>query len=170
MVNKMNDAYMEYMVKKKKTGKDWALRIFFILLCVLGFATIPFLGMLGLVIAVIFIALTVSVIFPMTDLEYEYLYLDKQITVDKIMAQSKRKQVAVYDLERIEIIAPMDSYHLDAYKGRNVTVSEYWSMEKDGEQKPFVIFYEGNQKIVLDLPIEFVKMIQNNAPRKVFLD
>ena len=32
------------------------------------------------------------------------------------------------------------------------------------------MIYEGGRKILLDLPKDFVKIVQNNAPRKVFFD
>ena len=51
-----------------------------------------------------------------TDLEYEYLYLDKELSVDKIMAKSKRKRVGTYSLDRMEVFAPVYSYHLDNFK------------------------------------------------------
>ena len=55
-----------------------------------------------------------------TDLEYEYLYLDKELSVDKIMAKSKRKRVGTYSLDRMEVFAPVYSYHLDNFKNRQV--------------------------------------------------
>ena len=31
-------------------------------------------------------------------MEYEYLYLDRELTIDKVMAKTRRKRVAVYQL------------------------------------------------------------------------
>ena len=50
-----------------------------------------------------------------TEVEYEYLYLDKELTIDKIMAKTKRKRIGVYKLDSMEILAPIKSYHLDNY-------------------------------------------------------
>ena len=40
--------------------------------------------------------------FQWTDIEFEYLYLDKEITVDKVMARTRRKRAAVLDVNKIE--------------------------------------------------------------------
>ncbi len=166
----MNDNYMEYMVKKAQTPKDRILRFLFIFLtvsCVMGGIVIdPIILFLALVMWIV----CKVVIFPMTDLEYEFLYCDRQITIDKIMGREKRKHVATYDVDRIEIMAPINSYRLDSYKKRNCTEKNFSSGEESSKHNTFAIFYEGNQKIILDLPHEFVKMIQNCAPRKVFFD
>lgn len=164
----MNDSYMEYMVKKKFTMKDRLCRILISVLTV-------FLFLLSLMIpalligAAILAAIAYFFVFPNTDLEYEYLYCDKQITVDKIMAKKNRKQVAVYETDKIEILAPANSYRLKAYENRTLKEVPLWSLEQD-EHVPYVMIYEGNQKVILDLPAEFVKMVQSVAPRRVFFE
>lgn len=164
----MKDSYMEYMVRKKITVKDHLIRILMIVLTVffflLSIVIQPFL-----IIAGILAAITYFVVFPNTDLEYEYLYCDKQITVDKIMAQRNRKQIAVYDTDKIELLAPANSFRLKAFEHRTLREVPLWSLEED-EHVPYVMIYEGNQKVILDLPAEFVKLVQNAAPRKVYFD
>lgn len=164
----MNDSYMEYMVKKRFTGKDRLCRIAMIVLTVFFICLIPIMP-LALIIAAVVGTIAYFVVFPYTDLEYEYLYCDKQITVDKIMAQRNRKQVAVYDTDKIELMAPANSYRLKAFESRKMKEVSLWSLKED-DHVPFVMIYEGNQKVILDLPAEFVKMVQNVAPRKVFFD
>lgn len=164
----MNDSYMEYMVKKRFTVKDHLCRIAMIVLTVFFFI-LSLIIPLALIIAAIAAAVTYFVVFPYTDLEYEYLYCDKQITVDKIMAQRNRKQVAVYDTDKIELMAPANSYRLKAFENRNLKEVPLWSLKED-DYVPYAMIYEGDQKVILDLPAEFVKMVQNVAPRKVFFD
>lgn len=164
----MNDSYMEYMVRKKFTVKDRLLRIFMILLILIFFSLTPLIPF-SLLIAAILAAVSYFFVFPYTDLEYEYLYCDKQITVDKIMAKSKRKQVAVYDTDKIELLAPLNSYRLKAFEHRTLKEVPLWSLKEDGHV-PYAMIYEGNQKVILDLPAEFVKLVQNVAPRKVYFD
>lgn len=164
----MKDSYMEYMVRKKITFKDHLIRISMIVLTVFFFL-LSIVIQPSLIIAGILAAITYFVVFPNTDLEYEYLYCDKQITVDKIMAQRNRKQVAVYDTDKIELLAPANSFRLKAFEHRTLREVPLWSMEKD-EHVPYVMIYEGNQKVILDLPADFVKLVQNAAPRKVYFD
>lgn len=164
----MNDSYMEYMVKKRFTWKDRLCRIAMIVLTIFFFLLSPIMP-LALIIAAILAAVAYFVVFPYTDLEYEYLYCDKQITVDKIMAQRNRKQVAVYDTDKIELMAPANSFRLKAFEHRKLKEVPLWSLKED-DHVPYVMIYEGDQKVILDLPAEFVKMVQNVAPRKVFFD
>ena len=99
--------------------------------------------------------------------EYEYTYISRELTVDKIMARSKRKQVAAYLLDKMEIGAPEKSYRLDGWRSRKCSVKDYSS--KTG--KPvFVIYYEGNKKIVLEADEGLMQMLRNAAPSKMFLD
>ena len=105
-----------------------------------------------------------------TDLEYEYLYLDRELVVDKVMAKSKRKRIATYQLDRIEILAPFRSYHLDNYKNRNVKVKDYSIGEVLQPDKRYAMFYEGGEKIILSPSEELIKAMKNTAPRKIFSD
>lgn len=165
------DAYMEHLVKKNVEPKDTALKVgcivVFALLTVVAFFFVPGLSVLvGLGLAFAYRYL----IYPLTDIEYEYLYCDKQITVSKIMAKERRKDLETFDLDKMEILAPSNSYRLGEYKNRQLTEVNYWSMDKTKEEPPYAMIYEGGRKILLDLPKDFVKIVQNNAPRKVFFD
>ena len=165
------DAYMEHLVKKNTEPKDLVLKygsivlIVVITIVVLFFAAgLCILAGLGLAMAYRYL------IYPLTDIEYEYLYCDKQITVSKIMAKEKRKDLETFDLDKVEMLAPSNSYRLAEFKNRQLTEVNYWSMDKTKEEPPYAMIYEGGRKILLDLPKEFVKIVQNNAPRKVFFD
>ena len=48
-------------------------------------------------------------IIPGTDLEYEYLFVNGELDIDKIMAKSKRKKAKTVDLTEADLIAPLDS-------------------------------------------------------------
>ena len=91
-------------------------------------------------------------------------------TIDKIMAQTKRKRVAVYSLDSMEIFAPIKSYHLDNYKNRQVTVKDYSIGEELKPDRRYVFYYEGGQKVILSPSEEMVKAMKMKAPRKVFND
>lgn len=165
----MNDTYVECLVKAKASNGVRLLKGLLITLTVL-FAMVMFvLGPVFLLLAVI---TGVGAYFAnmFADVEYEYLYLDKEISVDRVMAKSTRKKVATYSVDRMEILAPVKSYHLDAYRNRKVKVKDYSIGE---EQKPdlrYAMYYEGGEMILLSPSEELVKAVRNVAPRKVFLD
>lgn len=164
----MNETYVEWRVKKKTPAYLRFLRIFFIVLAV-------FFVLIGLVLLpalLIGIALGVAAyfIYLNSDLEYEYLYVDKELTVDKIMAKSRRKKVAVFNLDKMEIVAPIKSWHLDNYKNRSDKATDYSSGEAKQPDKRFVFYYDGQKKIIFEPNEEMIKAMQIVAPRKVFKD
>lgn len=163
----MSEAYVECLVKAKTS----VMAVFFKYLLI-AIAAVSFLGILiGLVLAFIpFLAAAVGVYFVnlYTDVEFEYLYLDKELTVDKVMAKSKRKRLATYSLERMEIFAPVHSYHLDSFKNRNVKEKDYSIRQVLQPDQRYAMYYEGGERVILSPSPELVKMMKNAAPRKVF--
>ena len=164
----MNETYVEWLVKKKTPGYMKFLKMLITMLAVcfiiIGFAILPAL--------IIGIALGVGAYFINlnADLEYEYLYLDKELVIDKVMAKSKRKRVASYELDKMEIVAPVKSWHLDNYKNRDVKTVDYSSREEKQPDRRYVFYYEGSQKVIFEPNEEMVKAMQLSAPRKVFKD
>lgn len=161
---------MEYMVYQKRTTKAKALMMFFFILTSLCAASMVVTRSIGLAFTVLLAWITYKFIYPLGSIEYEYLYCDKMITVDMIKAEKKRKTLAEYSLDRMELMCPLNSDRWKAYEHKNFKVYEYWSHMESDKHKPYAFIYGGNQKIVLDLPEEFVKIVQNNAPRKVYFD
>ncbi len=168
----MSDAYVECLVKAKTSPLAQFFKVLLIILavvCGISFFIFPPLMMFALIGAILtgggayFVNL-------FTDLEYEYLYLDKELVVDKVMAKSKRKRIATYHLDRIEILAPIKSYHLDNFKNRNAKVKDFSVGQELKPDRRFVMFYEGGEKILLNPSEEMIKLMKNVAPRKIFSD
>lgn len=164
----MGDTYVECLVARKPSV---GMRILKVLLIVLT-AFFVFIGLavsIGLLLAVVSGVLA-YVVHLQGDIEYEYLYLDHEISVDRIMAKSRRKRVATYETERLEILAPMKSWHLDDYKNRTAKTVDYSTGIAGQPETRYVMFYNGDTRVVLEPTVEFVKAVQSIAPRKVFLD
>lgn len=166
----MNDSYKELLVKKESGMKEKALRALSLVPTVL-------LGLLTLLTGnMILFILTVALgvldyfVFQWTDIEYEYLYLEKEITIDKIMAKQRRKRAVTISVDKIEILAPVKSHELDSYRNRDGKVIDYSAGQDLPEQKQYMLFYDGSQKYLLNLSEDFAKTIKGIAPRKVFLD
>ncbi|MCM1184961.1 MAG: DUF6106 family protein [Lachnoclostridium sp.] len=166
MRGNMSEVYVECLVKAKPSAAGRFLKMFLVVLTVLLIAALPFLGTAALLIAVV-TGVGAYFVGVNTDLEYEYLYLDKELSVDKVLGKSRRKKVAVYSIESMEILAPVNSYHLDSYKNRSVPVKDYSIGEALKPDKRYAMYCDG-QKILLSPSEELVKAIKNAAPRKVF--
>ena len=152
----MSDSYVECLVKAKQPAWAKILKVLLIALTVLS-CLVMFVFIIFLPVA---LAAGVGAYFlnMYTDLEYEYLYLDKELSVDKIMAKSKRKRV----------FAPVYSYHLDNFKNRQVKEKDYSIGEVLQPDGRYAMYYEGGEKILLSPNEELVKVLKNMAPRKVF--
>lgn len=164
----MSDVYVECLIQAKRSGAAKAVTVILIVLTVL-FCLTMFMFPIAMLLAM---GTGVGAYFAnlYSHVEYEYLYLDKELVVDKILAQSKRKRVATYSLDRMEIFAPIKSWHLDSFKNRNVKVVDYsigQELQPDGR---YAMYYEGGTKVILSPSEDMIKALKSVAPRKVFND
>jgi hypothetical protein len=166
----MNESYKELLVKKDKGAKDKLLRAVCVVPTVLAGLLTLLTGSIILFIITIAFGVLDYFVFQWTDIEYEYLYLDKEITVDKIMAKTRRKRKAVIDVNKVEIMAPVKSYHLDDYRKRECKVVDLSAGKDIDGQKQYWLYYEGSQKYILNLDDDFAGTVKTVAPRKVFTD
>ncbi len=165
----MNETYVECLVKKKSNPMMKFLKLLTIMLAIcfvlLGMSIFWPALVLGVPLAIVAYFITMN-----SDIEYEYLYVDKELVVDKVMNKSKRKRLTSYDLERMEILAPIKSYRLDSYKNRTVKTTDYSSGVEQQPDVRYAMYYDGNKKIIIEPSPELIKAIQMIAPRKVFRD
>ena len=166
----MSDAYVECLVKAKSSVWGTVLKYVLYILTAAAVVLYFLTGILLLLLVAVAAGVGAYFVTANTDIEYEYLYLDKELTIDKVIAKSKRKRVAVYQLDRMEILAPVKSYHLDNYKNRTVKEKDYSIGYEDQPDKRYAMYYEGGEKLILSPSEEMIKVMRNVAPRKVFHD
>ena len=165
----MSDTYVECLVARKPSVILTFLKIFLIMMTVV-FALIGVLGILtGLVVAVV---TGVGAYFATmnANVEYEYLYLEREISVDKVMAKSRRKKVGTYSVEKMEIMAPLNSHRLDSYRNMNTKTYDYSSGIAGQPERRYMMVCNGGVKVILEPNEAMIKAVQSVAPRKVFTD
>lgn len=165
----MSDVYVECLVKTESSMLARLLRILLIMLTVV-FGVLALMGVIVALLVAVVTGVGAYFVHLNTNIEYEYLYLDKELSVDKIMAQTKRKRVATFEVERMEILAPIKSYRLDNYRKRTGKETDYSVKREEQPDKRYLMYYDGSQKVILSPSEELVKAIRNVAPRKVFTD
>lgn len=169
----MNESYIELMVQRKKSMAlvlgQYALYVLAVVFFLSDFVLPGLFGLLGFVLAIACGALGYFVGLN-AEVEYEYLYLDKEITIDKVMGKAKRKRVATYSLEKIEIMAPMNSHRLDSYRNRQFKEVDVSTGVASLPEKRYVFYYDGHTKVTFEPNDEFIKLVKNVAPRKIFSD
>ncbi len=167
----MNDSYLEVMVKRKTNVLALIGRNTLVGLGALVFL-VGFLSDIFLILAIVagLLFLGAFLFHRQIGVEFEYLYLEKTLSIDKISNQTTRKKLAEYSMEHLELLAPVSSHRLDSYASGVKTV-DYSSRQKEGN--PYaLIFKQGSltTKVLIDCTEELYDQIRMTAPRKVFKD
>ena len=167
----MNESYIEYLVKRKASPIQTAVKY----LLYVWAAFLLFFGFLGNLTFMVLGAICGAIAYFYTmnaDIEYEYLFLGRDFSVDKIHAKSKRKRMMEFDLERLEIMAPAKSHRLDSYRTNKKYVLYDFSSHYEGEET-YCFIYAGDSevsKVLIDMTEEMLQCFKNVCPRKVFMD
>lgn len=118
----INDVYIEYMVKKKNDLKTTLTKvaILFSSLLVCFFALLlirsMFIGQIALLAAVGSIVLAWYLITGL-NLEFEYIYTNGEMDIDKVSAKRKRKRMLTVQISSFE--------QFDVYDKEKVRTSDY---------------------------------------------
>ena len=106
---------------------------------------------------------------PGLDLEFEYLYVNGELDIDKIMSKVKRKRVGSFDISKAEMVAPVKSHELDYYRqSKDLKVVDCSSGDDHANVYGMVIKDEKGMKLVLFEPNqEILNDMRRIAPRKV---
>ena len=165
----MSESYVECLIKHKTPTVKVFLRILFTVLTVLFALLIFMAGFLALIMAVVCGVLSYFMTLE-GSVEYEYLYVDREISIDKISAQRRRKTVEKLNTEKIEILAPVKSWHLDEYKNRQLKIKDYSVGYEAQPDKRYMLIYNNEVKVLLSPSSAFIAAVKSVAPRKVFTD
>jgi len=162
----MNEVYYEVMVAKKTSALMKALQISatgMTVVCVMAM----FIGMLWALIPAVLFGVAAYLLKTFNYVEYEYLYIDKELQIDRILAQNSRKRMETLDLNELEVLAPVRSHELDRYRNRNVKIKDYSSGAEENNTSKYMLVVNEKQ-IIFEPTEEMVKTIKMFAPRKVF--
>ena len=165
----MGESYVECLIKHKTPAVKKALRILFIALCVLFVLLFLMVGFPALIMALVCGVLSYFMSLE-CNVEYEYLYVDRELSIDKISAQKKRKTVEKLNTEKIEILAPVNSWHLDEYKNRQLKQKDYSIGYEEQPDKRYMLIYNNETRVLLSPNADLIAAVKSVAPRKVFTD
>ncbi|MBO4337868.1 MAG: hypothetical protein J5842_07315 [Lachnospiraceae bacterium] len=169
----MNDSYVELLVKRRNS-----------LAAMIGRNILIGVGTLSLILTVLsgmnFILFIITALIygfayvchMQIYTEYEYLCLAKTFSVDKISNRSRRKKLAEYGLENMEILAPASSHRLDQYNGRGDIKTVDYTSKTEGAPVYAMVIKNGNvlTRLLIEMNEEMLKQLRMTSPRKVFED
>ena len=156
----MAEAYRELLILRKENIRDKDLGITMVVLAAVS-AIGAFFNLFSLIGIPVFGILSYVLYFRKMTVEYEYVYMDKELRIDRIYNQSKRKRVDTLDLNKMEILAKPDSNLLDSYSNRSVEVSDYSTNSEDTEElATYEMYYDGKRKLILSLDRQMIDMMK----------
>ncbi|MCR5527462.1 MAG: hypothetical protein K6F39_08800 [Lachnospiraceae bacterium] len=165
----MNDTYVECLVSRKPNPAAPLIRS-----AAYGFtAAFLLFGLLfqGILFLILGAAGAAACYFllPALSVEYEYLYVSREFSVDRIIGKEKRKTVYDVTMDKMELFAEEGAYQLDQYKNIE-NVHDFSSGEKDARRFIMVLRNSNaSEKLILEASDELVDAIRNVYPSKVFL-
>jgi hypothetical protein len=166
----MSDLYYELLVKKERTLNDTVIRYGMITLIVI----LAFGGLLVnavLLLAAIVVGVAAYFIFPHLDVEFEYLYVNGEMDVDRVFAKTKRKKAGSFSIREADLVAPLHSHRMDYYNGNTKIKVVDYSSGNDDHSRYAVIGRKDNElcKFIIEPDERILTAMQQSAPSKVFL-
>lgn len=182
----MDDVYLEYLIKRKPTGKQIAAKVALVagasvltlvllyLMLVFGMLVSPAMRQMVFTFGPLLILgawYGAYLVNNMLNIEYEYILTNSSLDIDKVLAKKGRKPFVSFDFKDITICAPVDdNMHNSDYK--NVKPEKVY----DAIGNPamgnvyFVDYTENNSRVrVLFQPTgKMIEMAKRYNPRNIF--
>lgn len=160
----MGDFYTEKMISQKPGWKEKLPLIGLIVLDIFAIVYATF-SIAGLLLALIGLSLTVMA-FRRLKVEYEYIFINGHLDIDKIINKSKRKNVFSMHVSDLQILAPKGS---SALQGLSCTKTLDVTSRREGEPvfEMLVSEKKDTHRILLEPGEELLEGIFLMAPRKV---
>lgn len=160
----MGDFYTEKMVKRKAGGKELAPAIV-LTVVTLVWIYIARLSPVGLLLTMVLIFL-IWVALRRSKIEYEYLFINGDLDIDRIINRSKRKTVFSMNVSELEILAPEGHEKLQSYG--NAKVLDFSSNQAGVERYVLIGGRKGERyRVVFEPGEQLVEGFFLMAPRKV---
>ena len=166
----MNEAYVEQLVQRKTPASMGAVKILMIVMAVLSCVAGLIITPLAFLTAIAAVVVAV-IVHQNSEIEYEYLFVDRELSVDIIRNKSRRKKLANVEISHLELFAPLSSDRVKGYLDKGMKVTDYSSGMEDST--PYAVIYNGKKEMqimIVEGSDELYKCFYNTAPRKVFKD
>lgn len=160
-----DDNYVEWLIKRKDPVYAIPVKILMILLCVISVIS-ALQTLLGVIFMLAAGALTYYVFLNLS-VEYEYLFAEGGLTVDRIMGRARRRRVFDCNKEDIQVITPADSFVLKDYEVQGAKVRDFSS--GGGNAKVYALMYQKGPescKVLIEPNDKMVRAMRRTFPRK----
>ena len=172
----INDRYAEARCVCKKYPLGIAIKIGIIvatvILAFIGLTMGPLLSGTVFMLCGFGIFLLYFALWKYTTVEYEYLFLAGEFSVDKIYGASSRKQVLNISFHQVELIAACNSDRIASYKNNpNYQMMNYTSGDQNKRRYSMILNDKGKQiHLLIEPTAEMLELFYLSSPSKVFLE
>lgn len=174
----MMDYFCEYMIRRKKSGKDIAIIIGLILAgIILTIVLFPlmFYQLVGsfMLLAIVGVWYGAYILISGRNIEYEYTVTNGDLDVDSIAARRKRKRVISVKGKEIELLAPvMDEKFRREFENVNITKVIDASTGVISENTYFAVFVKDAQrtKLLFEPSDKMLRIFKRFRPQAVFVN
>ena len=159
-----DDAYAEWLVKRKDPIYAVPVKILMAVLCLVSLL----IAMQTAFGAILLIAVGIAAYFVFINLSVEFEYLVGDVSIDRILARSRRKKVLDCKKEEIQIVAPSDSYMLKDYEKTGMKVKDCTS-GRNGSKTYALIYQQGADcvKILFEPNEKILRALRHSVPGKL---
>lgn len=161
---------VEQIIKVKAPKQSILFKAIMILACILAVTTIPSTKTMGLLLVVILVIFTVFV-FRYYKAEYEYSFMDGELTVERIMARTSRKRCGVYSISKATLVAKPDCQDALRLEHMDYRTNNYTRGEADTSGVIVIYTYNDNnemERIYIEPDEKMLEAISGCVGRGVF--
>jgi hypothetical protein len=163
----MNDIFFEQLIKKKDTIKDKLIKALILLVALLLFALFLYFAIFTTIELINSIAFLLAVgslvgawyLISGLNLEYEYIYTNGEMDIDKISAKRKRKRVMTIRISSFDLF---EEYNHESYKNQKydrviyacthpLDSGNYCATFHDREGKRCLLVFSPNEKLIAEI-------------------
>ena len=167
-----NDVFKEQLVKREKNGKDTMKKIGIIigaLVLIIILSMIPFIIRLGLLLPLIVVIGWLAIFFiRRLNQEFEYVFTNGELDIDRIYNKSKRKRALSIDVRSIHVL--INAKHPD-YQQETNNIKETFDFSSGIETDNLyaaVLDHDGKRtKLLMEPNDTLLDAIKMYIPRKV---
>lgn len=171
------DIFSEFMVKRKRRPADY-IKVALCIVIIIGMLLImPFIARIPFVGIILFLACAGVIYFMYNiiisiNLEYEYIFTNGELDVDKIIAARRRRRVTSLNARAIEIMASVNSDKIEKYLKDSSIKRKYACTSPEDKGVYFVIYSdEKNKNMLIFNPNDEIKDgFRRLNPQKVFIE
>lgn len=165
----MDNRYVEKLVSKKTDIGAILLRIATVVVSLLlMYITSFFWGIYGL-LAIFVLGYAIYYVFFITSVEYEFVLVNNELTIDAIYGKNKRKNQQTIDVSKCEVIAPVESTYVSGYH-RNSQMKSFDYTSGNNEEPVYLLiapYGAGTAKVYMEFDKKMLDAMKMAAPGKV---